>query len=146
MIESVDAAAADEAPIPCIGVPAALMHDLRTPLGHIIGYSELMIEQATEAGDDQYLRHLQKMRAAGWLMLQLLDDRFRSVRPVVVSAMVVPLPLPALLKPWRMGDPGSPVSVGGALSRVSTGASAMPLPARGERDVQSWEGEGGSVG
>jgi hypothetical protein len=145
MIESVDAPAVDPPAVPFIGVPAALMHDLRTPLGHIIGYSELMIEQATEAGDDKYLRHLQKMRAAGWLMLQLLDDRFRSIRPVVVSAMVVPLPKPALLKPWWMNDPSAAVSLTDAFRRVSTTPPDTHLPARGEGDVQSWEGEGGSV-
>ena len=33
-------------------VPAELLHDLRTPLGQIIGYAELLVERAQDAGDD----------------------------------------------------------------------------------------------
>ena len=32
------------------GLPSALIHDLRTPLNLIIGYSEMLIEQAQDAG------------------------------------------------------------------------------------------------
>ena len=37
-------------------LPRDLLHDLRTPLGHILGYSELLIEQMKEAGTGSVFR------------------------------------------------------------------------------------------
>jgi signal transduction histidine kinase len=62
-------------------LPAELIHDLRTPLSHIIGYSEMLIEQAMAAGHDGYLADLQKVNAAGHRLLALMEQNFRSVRP-----------------------------------------------------------------
>lgn len=60
-------------------VPSALLHDLRTPLNHIIGYSELVMEQAEADGQTDLLPHLQKVRAAGHHMVSLLDQHFVSI-------------------------------------------------------------------
>ena len=62
-------------------LPAELVHDLRTPLSHIIGYSEMLMEQALEAGHEEYLPDLQKVNAAGLRLLALMDEHFESVRP-----------------------------------------------------------------
>ncbi|HEX6909196.1 MAG TPA: histidine kinase dimerization/phospho-acceptor domain-containing protein [Longimicrobium sp.] len=62
-------------------LPAALVHDLRTPLTQIIGYTEMLMEQAHEDGNDGYVPDLQKVRAAGYRLLALLDENFQSVRP-----------------------------------------------------------------
>jgi signal transduction histidine kinase len=61
-------------------LPASLMHDLRTPLNHIIGYSELMIDEAREAGHTGYMRHLEKVIAAARHLELLMDVNFRSYR------------------------------------------------------------------
>ena len=48
-----------------------LCHDLRTPVNQIIGYSEMLQEQAQETGHKKYLADLRKIRdaAASWLGL-----------------------------------------------------------------------------
>ena len=48
-----------------------LCHDLRTPVNQIIGYSEMLQEQAEEIGRKKYLPDLRKIRdaAAAWLGL-----------------------------------------------------------------------------
>jgi two-component system, sensor histidine kinase ChiS len=63
-------------------LPPGLIHDLRTPLNVIIGYSELMIEQAQEQGQETLMPDLQKTRAAGLQLLSLIDDKFRPIRPL----------------------------------------------------------------
>jgi signal transduction histidine kinase len=52
-----------------------LLHDLRSPLNQIIGYSEMMCEDATAAG---IVADLQKVGAAGHRILALLDQNFTS--------------------------------------------------------------------
>jgi len=57
-------------------VPAALLHDLRTPLAQIIGYAELLVERAEDAGDAALVPDLQKVSAAGYRMVALLEESF----------------------------------------------------------------------
>lgn len=59
-------------------LPRDLLHDLRTPLGHILGYSELMIEQMKERGDEEFVPHLEKIRAAGYKLLEMMKDNFQG--------------------------------------------------------------------
>jgi signal transduction histidine kinase len=59
-------------------VPAALLHDLRTPLGQIIGYAELLVERAQDAGDAAFVPDLQKVSAAGYRMVALLEESFAA--------------------------------------------------------------------
>jgi signal transduction histidine kinase len=61
-------------------LPSGLVHDLRTPLNVIIGYSELLIEQAEEGGQESFVSDLRKTRAAGKQLLALINDRFRPLR------------------------------------------------------------------
>jgi PAS domain S-box-containing protein len=53
---------------------ANMSHELRTPLNAIIGYSEMLQEEAAEAGDDQYVPDLQKVHGAGRHLLGLIND------------------------------------------------------------------------
>jgi signal transduction histidine kinase len=76
-------------------IPGELIHDLRTPLSQIIGYSEMLTEHADEAGDDAYATDLRKVRAAGYRLLELIGDHFR------------PAPAPA-------DEPGPSANGGGA--------------------------------
>jgi len=51
---------------------ATFLHDLRTPLNQIIGYSEMLAEQAQEDGQPSYVSDLQKIHSAGRRLLALL--------------------------------------------------------------------------
>jgi signal transduction histidine kinase len=53
---------------------AEFLHDLRTPLNQIIGYSEMLTEQAQEEGQNGFLSDLQMIQIAGRQMLDLLNS------------------------------------------------------------------------
>ena len=61
-------------------LPRDLVHDLRTPLGHILGYSELLIEQMQErgGGHEEFIPHVEKIRKASRELLELMKDNFQS--------------------------------------------------------------------
>ena len=71
-----------------VALPAALIHDLRTPLSHIIGYSELLIEQAQESGREAEVGYLMKVRAAGYLLVGMIEDNFHAVRVLDAAAAI----------------------------------------------------------
>jgi signal transduction histidine kinase len=52
---------------------ATIRHDLRTPVNHILGYSEMLIEDAEESAPD-ILPALSVVRDAGRDLLQAIDD------------------------------------------------------------------------
>ena len=52
---------------------ANMSHELRTPLGAILGYCELMQDDARIAGHTQYLDDLQKIRDSGNHLLNLIN-------------------------------------------------------------------------
>jgi signal transduction histidine kinase len=52
---------------------ANMSHELRTPLNAIIGYSELLQEEATDAGYDDMIPDLQKINTAGKHLLRLIN-------------------------------------------------------------------------
>lgn len=53
---------------------ANMSHELRTPLNAIIGYSELLQEEAEEAGLDHCTADLDRIRSAGKHLLGLIND------------------------------------------------------------------------
>ncbi len=53
---------------------ANMSHELRTPLNAIIGYSEMLSEEAEEAGHTSYTEDLRKIRAAGKHLLSVIND------------------------------------------------------------------------
>jgi signal transduction histidine kinase len=53
---------------------ANMSHELRTPMNAIIGYSEMLIEDAGEAADEQVVADLGKIRTAGKHLLALIND------------------------------------------------------------------------
>ena len=59
-------------------LPRNLMHDLRTPLGHILGYSELLIEQMKDGGNEEFIPYLEKIRKAGRELAEMLTDNFQT--------------------------------------------------------------------
>ncbi len=53
---------------------ANMSHELRTPLNAIIGYSEMLEEDAEQAGDTGYIPDIQKVNTAGRHLLSLIND------------------------------------------------------------------------
>lgn len=53
---------------------ANMSHELRTPLNAVIGYSEMLQEEAEEIGEPQFGKDLQKIHAAGKHLLALIND------------------------------------------------------------------------
>src|SRR5206468_11358331 len=53
---------------------ANMSHELRTPLNAIISFSEMLHEDATDAGDEQYLADLNEINGAGKHLLGLIND------------------------------------------------------------------------
>jgi len=57
-----------------------IRHNLRTPLNQIIGYSEMLQEEAEDLGLNAYVPDLQKMHAAGSQLLVLINDNVSTAR------------------------------------------------------------------
>ncbi|HEY0156816.1 MAG TPA: response regulator [Thermoanaerobaculia bacterium] len=55
-----------------------LLHDLRSPLNQIIGYSEILTEEVDGPGRDRFVSDLEKVRAAGHRMLALIEENFTT--------------------------------------------------------------------
>ncbi|MBD1938909.1 MASE1 domain-containing protein [Microcoleus sp. FACHB-68] len=53
---------------------ANMSHELRTPLNAIIGYSEMLQEEAEDAGEDAFVEDLLKINSAGKQLLSLISD------------------------------------------------------------------------
>ena len=53
---------------------ANMSHELRTPLNAIIGYSELLVEDAQDAGDESTVPDLKKIHGAGKHLLGLINE------------------------------------------------------------------------
>ncbi len=54
--------------------PPSLKHELRTPLNHIIGYCEMLTEEAQDRGLDKILPDLERIHAAGRRLLAVIND------------------------------------------------------------------------
>ncbi len=61
------------------------LHDLRTPLNHIIGFSELLADQAREESQLAFIGDLEKIHAAGLQLLSLLNDGVAPAPPTSAS-------------------------------------------------------------
>lgn len=70
-----------------LNLSSELLHDLRTPLNQIIGYSEILVEESPES--DGVSSDLQKIRSAGQRMLEIIDENFVAG---VEKRRTVPLP------------------------------------------------------
>ncbi|MSV27805.1 MAG: response regulator [Bryobacterales bacterium] len=63
-----------------------LRHNLRTPINHILGYSEMMMEDAGERGADSMLGELRKIHEAGKHSLALINAALTPVHDQVTDA------------------------------------------------------------
>src|SRR5436190_819973 len=57
------------------GTAATLKHALRTPLNHIIGYCEMLIEEAEDNGPGEFISDLDRIHSAGKRLLGAVDPR-----------------------------------------------------------------------
>ncbi|NJL32669.1 MAG: GAF domain-containing protein [Chloroflexaceae bacterium] len=53
---------------------ANMSHELRTPLNAIIGYSDMLLEDASALGEDEFVEDLKKIRTAGSHLLALINN------------------------------------------------------------------------
>jgi signal transduction histidine kinase/DNA-binding response OmpR family regulator len=56
------------------GFLANMSHELRTPMNAIIGYAEMLMEDAEDAGNEEAVGDLKKIHAAGNHLLALIND------------------------------------------------------------------------
>ncbi len=53
---------------------ATMSHELRTPMNAILGYSEILMEDAQEKGQEEFIPDLQKIHASGNHLLSLINN------------------------------------------------------------------------
>jgi PAS domain S-box-containing protein len=53
---------------------ANMSHELRTPMNAILGYSEMLVEEAEDIGQEDFIPDLQKINKAGGHLLALIND------------------------------------------------------------------------
>jgi signal transduction histidine kinase len=76
---------------------ANMSHELRTPLNAIIGYSEMLQEQAIDAGQNESIPDLQKIHSAG-RHLQSLIDHILDLSKIEAGKVEL------FLEPFDVGD------------------------------------------
>ncbi|MEE8142786.1 MAG: response regulator, partial [Planctomycetota bacterium] len=69
---------------------ATMRHALRTPLNHIIGYSEMLLEEAGERHLDDFAADIQKIRTAGRQLLTLINDLLEPMSTQAASPALAP--------------------------------------------------------
>ena len=57
---------------------ASLRHDLRTPIGQVLGYGEILLEDLRDLERPDLLADVMKIHAAGMRLLALVDERLTS--------------------------------------------------------------------
>ena len=69
-----------------LSLTPALLHDLRSPLNVIIGYSEVLAEDAGIAALPNLISDLDKIRSAGKKLLDILNNNFSAYNSATVTA------------------------------------------------------------
>ena len=77
-------------------------HDLRTPINQIIGYAEMLQEEAEDSGHDDYVGDLKKIQTAARRMIELVDEHLSPDKAPGATAMASAAEAPA--PPWRSED------------------------------------------
>lgn len=79
-------------------LPADLVHDLRSPLTQILGYTEMLMEQARECQGQEFLPDLQRVHTAGRNLLAVIDDRLAATVTTGAAKSEVASPEPPQLR------------------------------------------------
>jgi signal transduction histidine kinase/DNA-binding response OmpR family regulator len=79
---------------------ANMSHELRTPMNAIIGYSEMLQEEADDLGQKEFLPDLQKINTAGKHLLSLINDilDLSKIEAGKMSLYLESFDLPPLIK------------------------------------------------
>ena len=72
---------------------ADLRHDLRNPIGQVLGYAEMLIEDARETSADGLIGDLEKVQNAGKRILAIVDERINSA--TLLNGAELPAAAPA---------------------------------------------------
>ena len=67
-------------------MPSNLKHDLRTPLNHIIGYCEMLLEEATDQAQAHLVGDLERIHFAGRRLLTVINDLFDPIKSAAYKA------------------------------------------------------------
>ncbi|MCU1349432.1 MAG: hypothetical protein JWO56_2462 [Acidobacteria bacterium] len=76
--------------------PSQLRHELRTPLNQIIGYTQMLLEQAEEDGRPEYVGDLQKIEKAGQRLVSLVDVLVNSLTTHTSASLTAEMPLASI--------------------------------------------------
>ena len=101
----------------------ALRHDLRTPINPILGYCELIVEEAGDAAPPAMLAGIRELHAAGTQMLKLTNEVFSEQPSALRESGIL-----ALRREFR-----APAGVAAALCTElerQAHAAALPVAAR----------------
>ena len=82
----------------------SLRHELRTPLNQIIGYSELLQEEAEEAGQGDFVPDLKKIEQAGRKLLELINAIPMPRQHAAQTVALTPPPRPGPDDPPDTGE------------------------------------------
>jgi class 3 adenylate cyclase/CheY-like chemotaxis protein len=112
---------------------AQARHDLRTPVNQIIGYSELLQEEAEEEGKTEYVPDLQKIQAAARRQLEVIT---KYLSPQAVAQLTGAADGAVEAPPPEAPEPG-PVAPPAA---AETPAEASPTDAGAQESVSAASG------
>src|SRR5262249_37157865 len=94
---------------------AKIRHDVRTPVSQILDYSELLLEDAEERGQESLACDLKKIHAAATKLLKLLDQYFPSSKgaaaqttPAADGGAPAAAPAPTGAGPLLFKEEGAP--------------------------------------
>ncbi|WP_052553789.1 response regulator [Enhygromyxa salina] len=78
---------------------ASMSHELRTPLNAVIGYSEMLMEEAEDTGSEELVPDLQRIRNAGKHLLGIINDilDLSKVEAGKIELFIESVRLPALI-------------------------------------------------
>src|SRR2546423_5972534 len=62
---------------------STVRHQLRTPLNQIIGYAEMLLEEAQDRKQPDFIPDLQRIHTAGRRLLAVIDDLFDPAKAVI---------------------------------------------------------------
>lgn len=124
-------------------------HDLRTPLNHIIGYCEILIEDAEDEGSNALIPDLKKVQSAGRQLLELMGTLLSSdhllsaaaareqkperqvATPTAIDLKAITLPPDLLTRLYTAVDVHRVADVRACIEEIKTGgAEGAELAAR----------------
>ena len=93
---------------------ASLRHDLRNPIGHVLGYSEMVLDELRDLSRSDLVADVEKIHAAGKRLLALVHERLNAASLGLADALLQPrqdLPQP-------LGQPPRLRGIGPLLKRL----------------------------